>query len=207
MKKYLPVFFIIISLNSSAFSQDGLADFTQNYFHPNPFAGEFSSFLKQLLNNPQIKDKQIRHRTDTSLFYFSGEIAGYRKFFFKPTRVSIALEQIPIKYENETQDTIFIYSLLAFADSTSAGEKDVKKEFAKIHRLFNKRFIESNFQDINSGETKTGGIHNYFVNSIPLAPVTIAWGKAGTNEFALSLVVRLKTESNRAILPVSFDNP
>jgi hypothetical protein len=50
--------------------------------------------------------------------------------------------------------------------------------------VFNKRFYNSNYQDLKTGESITGGIHNYFVAYSVLAPVTTVWSKID-NEFVL----------------------
>lgn len=208
MRKILPTFFILLLVCSSAFSQDGLIQFTKSYFHPHPFAGEFSSFVQTLLKDTSIHDRQLRQRTDSSLFYFAGYYNRYNRFFFKPTRVDIILEEASVQYSaTPTADTILVYRLMAYTDSTANGEREVKKEFTKIHRQFHRKFDENKYQDIRSGETIAGGVHHYFVNPARLAPVTVAWGKAETHEYALSIIVRMKTSYNRAVLPITLDHP
>lgn len=208
MKKSLLSLFIVLSVYTSP-AQEGLFQFTKSYFRSNPFVGEFSGFLKHLINDPAIMNKETRQRTDSSLFYFSGVYANYNPFFFKPARVEIILGEASVQYaESIPADTILIYQLLAYADSSNKGEQNVKKEFGKIHRQFNKKFYNSNYQDLKTGSTITGGVHNYFVAFTGLAPVSVAWGKLKeSNEFVLNLILRIKKSGNKTVLAAPLYNP
>ncbi|HKO79405.1 MAG TPA: hypothetical protein VJU78_03380, partial [Chitinophagaceae bacterium] len=93
------------------------------------------------------------------------------------------------------------------AEGNHKGEQEVKKEFEKIHRQFNKKFHDHNFQDLQIGEDIKGGVHNYFVGFASIAPVSVAWGKLKDDEFVLNLILRIKTKENAAVLPTTFYNP
>jgi hypothetical protein len=207
MKKNLLLLILIVFVYSSSFSQEGLLQFTKSYFRSNPFVGEFSGFLNHLMNDPDLKEKKTFRRTDTSLFYFSGIYRNYNPFFFKPRQIMITLEETPAQFSDSSYaDTIFVYHLLAYADGTEKGQQDIKREFDKIHRQFNKKFSSSNFQDLQKDTSILGGAHNYFINYTDIAPVSVAWGKV-KDDFVLNLVLRLKTSNNRAALPATFNNP
>lgn len=185
-----------------SFSQDGLFEFTKSYFRSDPLASEFSIFLNHLMNDPLLHNKEIQKKTDTSFFYFSGAYSKYDRFFFKPKKVEILLQEQSLKYvDSLPADTLFVYQLTAYADGNN-GQQDVKKEFERIHRLFNKKFYESNYSDLASNDANAGGLHNYFVNFSTLAPVTTAWGKI-ENEFVLQITLRIKTSANRVVLAAS----
>ena len=193
---------------TSSFSQEGLLQFTKSYFRSNPFIGEFSGFLKHLMNDPLLKDKKTWTRTDTSLFYFSGVFNDFNPFFFKPKRIEIVLQEVPVQFiDSIPADTILIYQLLAYTEGNTRGEEEVKKEFGKIHRKCNMKFYSSNFQDLQVGKEIKGGVHNYFLGSSNVAPLTVAWGLWKENEFVLTLMLRLKTKENVAVLPAAFYNP
>src|SRR3990170_3474040 len=198
MKKYfLNVFFILFFYNAS-FSQEGLYQFSKSYFRSDPLIGSFSGFLKHLMNDPAITNKRIRQRTDSTFFYFFGVYNNYNPFFFKPKRVEILLEETSIKYiDSLPADTILVYQLLAYTDG-SKGKQEVKKEFEKIHRQYNKKFDDSNYQDLKTGEDTTGGLHNYFVSFAGIAPVSTLWGiLKDTNEYILNIIFRIKSSENR----------
>jgi hypothetical protein len=208
MRKYcLSILFILFFYNVS-FSQEGLYQFSKSYFRSDPLVGSFSGFLKHLMNDPAMKNKQIQQRTDSTLFYFFGVYTNYNPFFFKPKRVEILLEETSIKYvDSLPADTILVYQLLAYTDG-SRGQQEVKKEFEKIHRQYNKRFDNSNYRTLETGEKITGGLHNYFVSFAGLAPVSTIWGVLKeTNEYVLNITLRIKSKGNRAVLPVMFYNP
>jgi hypothetical protein len=208
MRKYcLSILFILFFYNVS-FSQEGLYQFSKSYFRSDPLVGSFSGFLKHLMNDPAMKNKQIQQRTDSTLFYFFGVYTNYNPFFFKPKRVEILLEETSIKYvDSLPADTILVYQLLAYTDG-NRGQQEVKKEFEKIHRQYNKRFDNSNYRTLETGEKITGGLHNYFVSFAGLAPVSTIWGVLKeTNEYVLNITLRIKSKGNRAVLPVMFYNP
>jgi hypothetical protein len=208
MKKTLLLLFIVLLVATFSFAQDGYYQLTKSYFRSNPFIGEFSGFLKHLMNDPSIQNKKTQRRTDSALFYFYGAYKDYNPFFFKPKRVEILLEEISVKYTDSLpNDTIFVYQLIAYADA-SKGKQEVKKEFEKIHRQYNKKFSNSNSQDLKTGDEISGGLHNYFVPFAGIAPVTTAWGYlTHTNEYVLNITLRLTSSENRAILPATFYNP
>lgn len=207
MKKNLLLLFTIFFYNLS-FSQDGLYQFSKSYFRSNPFMGEFSSFLKHLINDPDIHDKKTQQRTDSTFFYFYGVYNTFNPFFFKPKRVDILLEEASVKYTDSLPpDTILVYQLIAYTDE-SKGKQEVQKEFEKIHRQYNKKFTNSNYRDLKTGEEISGGLHNYFVPLAALAPVSTIWSfLEETKEYILHITLRIKTSENRATLPAALYNP
>lgn len=207
MRKILLSLFIISFYFTPSFAQEGLYQFSKSYYRSDPFIGSFSGFLNHLLNDPSLQEKEIQKRTDSSLFYFSGIYKNHNPFFFKPKKIQILLQEVSVQYADSlVRDTIFVYQLLAYADGTEKSQQEVKREFEKIHRVFNKRFYNSNYQDLKTGETIAGGIHNYFVAYSALAPVTIIWTKLD-NEFVLNISLRMKASENRAVLAASLYNP
>jgi hypothetical protein len=146
MKKIYPLLLLFIS--TAAQSQEPVQKITKNYFRSDPFASEFSSFLKHLLNDPTIKNKEVFQRTDTSLFFMHGVYTTYNPFFFKPKQVEITLTEIEIKYVDSLpdKDTIMVYQLIAISEDNIEGLKDVKREFEKLHNKFNKSFSKNSYQ-------------------------------------------------------------
>jgi hypothetical protein len=206
MRKALLTLFITAFCFTGAFAQEGLFQFSKIYFRSNPFTGNFSSFLHHLLNDPALMEKEIQKRTDTSFFYYSGIYKNYNPFFFKPGKVQVLLQEASVNYgDSLVNDTIFIYQLVAYADGTEKGEQEVKREFEKIHRVFNKKFYNSNYQDLTNGETQ-GGVHNYFVAYSTLAPATTIWTKLN-DDYVLNITLRFKASENRAVLAASLYNP
>ncbi len=208
MRKQLLSFFLILFTATASFSQEGLFQFSKSYFRSDPFVGSFSGFLKHLMNDPAMTDKEIRQRTDSTLFYFLGVYKSYNPFFFKPKRVEILLEEVSIKYTDSLPaDTILVYQLIAYTDGNK-GKQEVKKEFEKIHRQYNKKFYNSNYHELKTGSEITGAFHNYFVPYAGLAPVSTVWRNLNeTNEYVLNLTLRIKSDGNRTVLAASLYNP
>lgn len=181
-------------------AQDAVRKVTKNYFRSDPFTGEFSAFLKHIINDPSIKGKELFQRSDTGLFYLHGFYSTHNPFFFKPKKIEVVLAEVEINYSDSAAftDTILLYQLVAYADSLN----EVKKEFEKIHRQIKGGFSKTNYQEQNSKPVATAGWHNYFLSTYALAPVTIMWGKSKeTGEAVLNITVRLKANYNRASLP------
>lgn len=209
MKKHLLPFFIVLLAFRQSFSQEGLYQFSKSYFRSDPFVGEFSGFLKHLMNDPAITNKQTLQRTDSSLFSFFGVYNNYNPFFFKPKRVEILLEEASIQYADSIPvDTILVYQIFSYADGNNEGKQEVKKEFEKIKRKYNKKFDYGNDQNLKTGEDITGAIHNFFVGYSALAPVSIVWNTVkDSNEAVLNITIRMKSSGNRAVLATPFYNP
>lgn len=165
--------------------------------------------MKHLMNDPAILDKQIVHRTDTTLFYFSGIYKNYNPFFFKPKRIEVILQESPIQYADSLPlDTILVYQLMAYPETADKGKLEVKKEFEKIHRQTSKRFYENNYKNLKNGAEITGGVHNYFVGFASLAPVPVIWAILNdTKEPVLNITLRMKTSNNQAVLATALYNP
>lgn len=208
MKKNLFSLFIIFFFYTFSYAQSGLYQFSKSYFRSNPFIGEFSSFLRHLVNDPDIRDKKTQQRTDSTFFYFYGIYNTFNPLSFKPKRVDILLEEVSVRYTDSLPpDTILVYQLIAYAGETK-GKQDVQKEFEKIHRQYNKKFTNSNYRELKTGENVSGGLHNYFVPFAALAPVSIVWSfLEETKEYILQITLRIKTSENRAILPAAFYDP
>jgi hypothetical protein len=201
-KFYFLLLFTTLFFSSSA--QDGLYQFTNSYFKPNPFQGEFSSFLKKLTTDVSLKDTRISPRTDSSLFFFVGTYKNHNPFFFIPKRIDVLLEEMAIKYADTATvtDTVLVYELMAFTEGDKKGIQEVKKEFEKIHRQYNKKFVQSNFIPLQNDKVTEGGAHNYFSAFSALAPLTVSWGRLkSTNETVLNITLRFKKIENQAVLP------
>lgn len=201
MRKFYLLLLLLISITAQ--SQEAVLKITKNYFRSDPFAAEFSSFIKHLLNDPTIKEKEFFPRTDTSLFFMHGVYTTHNPFFFKPKQVEITLTEISLKYVDSLpiRDTILVYQLVAISENNIEGIKDIKREFEKLHSKFNKSFSKNSYQEEKAGNEVTAGWYNYFLGTHAVAPISLLWGKTeGTNEAALNITLRMKSSYNRAVL-------
>ena len=210
MRKIYTLFIPLFVLTIASQAQDGLFQFTNNYFRHDPWQGSFSGFLQRLMSDPNLENKAQRQRTDTTLFYFQADYRQYNPFFFKPERVQVILEQSELSYDDSLarKDTIFLYQLVAYAPDSEEGRRDIKKEFEKIHRKYNRRFFESNYNESKEGETVIGASHNYFLAIALLSPLSVSWGRIeSSKQLVLVLTLRIKSRENRAVLPAPLYNP
>ena len=206
--KQLYLLLLVVLNYSFSFSQDPLQKFTHAYFRSDPYKAEFSSFLNHLLKDPGIADKEIFPRTDTSFFYFQGSYSGFNPFFFKPKTLRIVLTETAISYTESSAyvDTIYVYELHALTDYTPEGIEEVKKEFLRINRQYQKKFFRTTHSDLLHKDKPVGGVQHYFMPFNALAPLSIAWGKMqGENSAVLNITLRMKSANNRAVLPAPFD--
>lgn len=165
--------------------------------------------MRHLLNDPAILNKQVVHRTDTTLFYFFGIYKNYNPFFFKPLCIEVRLQESAVQYADSLPaDTILIYQLTAYTGPGEAGKREVKKEFEKIHRQINKKFYNSKYMDIKTNNAIAGGAHHYFVGFASLAPASVLWAVLNdTHEPVLNIILRMKTNNNQAVLAASLYHP
>jgi hypothetical protein len=218
MRKHLilqiVLFFTVFVANAQRSLDDptlqGLYKFSDEYFRSDPFKGQFSSFLKHLINDPDISNKNILKKTDTSFYTFYGTYKTYNPFFFKPKRIEIFLQESSVGFSDTAQavDTIFTYQLLAFLDDNKKGREELKKEFEKIHRQTKRKFYDTAFKEKIEGSQVKGAWHNYFVPYYTLAPVTVIWSELkDQNELVLNITLRFKTEINQVFPPMPMVRP
>ena len=189
-------------------SLQGLYKFADEYFRSDPFKGQFSDFLKHLINDPDIENKEIQKKTDTSFYSFYGNYKTYNPFFIKPKRIEILLQEVSVGYGDTAKavDTIFQYQLLAYLNNDNKGREELKKEFEKMHRQTQRKFFDNSYKEISKGNEITGAFHNYFVPFYSLAPATVLWSEIKEKqELVLNITLRFKKEGNETILPMPFN--
>ena len=208
MRKFYAICFSILIICCSSYSQETIQKITHSYFRSDPFDKEFSSFLTHLLNDPALTSKTIEKKTDSSFFFFRGTYTTFNPFFFKPKRVEVILSETPVTLDSLTADTIYTYQLMAYNNDTKEGTQELKKEFEKIYKRYNRSFFNSTYTE-NPWETKSGGgMYIFFDRFHGVAPFSLSWGGPDENkEMFLVLTIRMDTYNNQAILPVPFYTP
>lgn len=182
----------------------------KDYFRSDPFDRTFSEFITHLINDPTISNTEIHKRTDTSLFYFSGNYKDYNPFFFIPKKTQVVIAESEEKLIDSSPkiDTIITYQLAGYTTGDRSGEDDVTKEFEKFDRKYGKKFIDHTYRELKRGNTIYGAIINYFVVNAGIAPLTVAWQKIGSlNEHVFVITFRFKVRDNIASLPISSNQP
>jgi hypothetical protein len=192
-----------------SYGQEPVNKITHHYFRSDPFSGDFSSFLKHLLNDPTITDKTLKRRTDTSLFYFNGSYTTYNPFFFKPKRVEVILSEAEVKVKDSLAfDTIYLYQLFAFNDDTENGIKEIKKEFEKIYKRYRGSFDKNTLTESPAANELKWATCNFFSPFHAVAPFALTWiGPDEAKEICLILTIRMSSSENKAVLPVPLYAP
>jgi hypothetical protein len=205
MRKSLLLFAAILPAYCATLAQPTLGKITKSYFRSDPFTGDFSSFLRHLINDPSLTNKSLHKKTDTSLFSFGGTYATHNPFFFKPKRVEVLLSETEVKLKDTLAfDTIYVYQLFAFNDGTERGTKEVKREFDKIVRRYKGEFYKNVMSESpTAGEPWT--TCNFFSPYHGIAPFSVTWiGPDANKEVFLLLTIRMDNSNNSAVLPIPF---
>ncbi|OQY95951.1 MAG: hypothetical protein B6D37_04115 [Sphingobacteriales bacterium UTBCD1] len=190
-------------------AQPALEQVAKYYFRSNPFAQEISSFLQQLINDPSLTNTRILKRTDTSLFYFTGEYKNFNPFFFKPEMTSVILSEKELILNDSLNifDTVFVYQIAGYTAGGKEGENDVQQEFKRFDRKYLKKFATNELIGLKTGNITYGEIRNYYITASYLSPLSVAWQVIGNykrNVFVITL--RFKMNGNFAVLPITPDH-
>lgn len=200
MRKILPPFLLLFTFLAGQ-GQESVQRITKNYFRSDPFLTSFGSFVQHLVNDPDIHEKKMELRSDTTLFYFEGQYARFNPFFTRPEKVQVALSEISINLSDSLPaDTIFVYQLIAENASSREGIQQIRKEFEKIRKFAGNRFPSSTHStDPLAG--MQGEQYNYFLPYYALAPFSLGWYEdAASKRVMLILTVRMRQEENEARL-------
>ncbi|MBL7740991.1 MAG: hypothetical protein JNK14_17345 [Chitinophagaceae bacterium] len=209
MRKLYLSCILVFFISLISFSQNGVAKAAHEYFRSDPFGSDFSAFLKHLLNDPTLADKELKKRTDTSLFYFRGNYTKHNPFFFKAKRVEIMLNEAEVKIKDSVAlDTIYLYQLAAYTDNTETGTREIKKEFEKIFRRYKGSFYKNTLTENSSAEELQWATYNFFAPFYGIAPFAVSWiGPNDDKEICLLLTIRINSQNNKAVLPIPFNAP
>ncbi len=207
MKMKLITIFLLswqLSLSQSLYKS------AEAYFPGNPFKTTFNKFLYSLINDPLLLEKEVKKKTDTTLFYLQGIYPSYSPFFFPSTRCKIILAEQEEYTDSLAAETYnyFVYQLIGFAKPGEEGQKDIKEEFEKLKRRFKKGLELAGEKELKRGNEQSGSIINYIYKEMPFYPLTIAWvSSADHTENIIALTIRFFINDNKAYLPISPDSP
>ena len=173
----------------------------RSYFRSDPFRTSFGTFVSHLVNDPDLSEKTMKRKSDTSLFYFSGTYSKFNPFFLTPKKLDVILEEIPVSLSDTlASDTIYAYELAAIVDDSDAGRKQIKKEFERVHKLAKSQFPSFKHSELENLEN--GEAYNYFSPHHELAPFTILkYEMPAEKAICLVLIMRLKPINNESRLP------
>ncbi len=203
-------FFITFLLTWQTLCPQSIYKVTQDYFRYDPFKTEFNQFLNKLISDPGLSEKNIKKKTDSTLFFLEGIYKSHSPFFFLSTRCKVILaerQEYTDSLSNEIY-TYFVYQLIGYAPPGEDGLKDIKQEFDKLNRRFKKGLEPIEQKELKRGSEKSGVIINYTFKGMVFYPLTIAWATSkDLKENIIALSIRFFMDENKAFLPISPDGP
>lgn len=186
---------------TSNYSISTLQDLAAPYFKTLPYHKSFSAFLQEVINDPDLQDKVVHRRTDTTFFHVSGTYQRYNPFIYRPTTLKLIIAESEFAYSDTSQyrDTVVYYQLLVTTDTTEKGKQFVQKEYNRLLRKAGRNFTHQTSALGAANSAADGEITYSFITPFAVSPLTLAWGRETTSrEYAFSLSLCLKVKENRA---------
>jgi hypothetical protein len=187
-----------------------LQDLTASYFKSTPYNKSFSGFLQEIMNDPDLQDKVINRRTDSTFFYISGTYRRFNPFIHRPTilKLIVAESEFTDSDTSSYKDTVMYCQLLVTIDTTGKSGQFVKKEYNRLLRKAGRAFTHQTYALGQENSANKGEITNSFITPFAVSPLTIAWGRhEATHEYVLSISLRLKVTENRAAMVTLLNEP
>jgi hypothetical protein len=186
---------------SSQMSLTTLQDLAAPYFKTIPYHKSFSAFLQEVINDPDLQDKEVHRRTDSTFFHVSGNYQRFNPFIYRPTKVKVIIAESEFSYNDTTSytDTVVYYQLLVTTDTTEKGKQFVQKEYNRLLRKAGRTFTHQTYALGKETSAAEGELTNSFIAPFAVSPLTIAWGReATTQHYAFSFSLCMKVNENRA---------
>ena len=214
-RSLLLCFFLVtmamLATDLPAFGQrDPVMLFSREYFRSDPFKTSFNAFFEHLTNDPDLENKLIRKKSDTTLFLFSGFYKTYRPMRNKELRTQVIFEQRELQIRQDAAiDTILMYHLVIYADdSTQVGTDLIRREYERIFRRYDGRFYYYESDEVERDGRVVGAVSNFFVHYADMSPVSIGWMKVdGKPQTVLNISMRLRNNGGMVEVPLMLDSP
>lgn len=178
-----------------------LQQLTAPYFKTLPYNKSFSSFLREVMSDPDLQDVEVNRRTDSTFFYVSGTYRRYNPFIYRPTTVKVIIAEAEFSDSDTSnyKDTVVYYQLLVTTDSTPQSRQFVEKEYNRLLRKGGRNFSHKTYAPRLENNASEGAITHSFSPPFNVSPLTLAWGReADTRLYAFSLTLLMKVKENRA---------
>ena len=181
-----------------------MANVIEKYYRVNPLKGSFPSFVNALSTDPDLLNKKLIQKSDSSNYFLRGDYKVFNPFSINAYKVEMVFteQQVELTHKNTLHEqTVYTYQILAYFDDTESNRKLVVKDYNKIKKQFGKMMgsqISSlkGFKNINDGE-----IADFFYGGTVIYPITISWQTLSKSKhIALTMITKLVVENNRAAL-------
>jgi len=199
--RYLLVLICFLSSGNPLSAQDEFHAVVKEYFRVNPFSGQFSAFINAVKTDPGLAVKESTDKTDTSLFSIQGAYRSFNPFTIRANKVEMFLgeKQRILRGRVPLLDTIVLYQITGFFDSTAQTVKALKREYKRINRKIKRDLpVQSEAPLTGIESIQAGAITNHANHTSQTAPISVAWFIKEDGELALLVALRMKYAGNRA---------
>ncbi|WP_460758981.1 hypothetical protein [Niabella terrae] len=172
-----------------------------SYFRVDPYEGSFSGFVEALSSDTALHFKQELKQTDTTGYLLKGHYDLFNPFSINAVQVDMVFYERERDTGKGIKERIFAYQLTAFFEDNPYNRKKVKKDYAKMQRVFD-RNMNSNPQSLKGYQgLEDGALNNFHFTNYIQPSVVISWQTMkGSSQprLALSIVAYLAQVQNRA---------
>ncbi|MGJ7030408.1 hypothetical protein [Niabella hirudinis] len=200
--RYLLIFLFLSGPANRAAAQEDFYTVVKDYFRVNPFAGQFSAFINAVKTDPGLIITRSADKTDTSLFTIEGEYRSFNPFSIRANKVEMALGEKQRVYgaRRQVADTIILYQITGFFDSTAQTVKALKKEYKRINNKIKRGLaVQSEVPLTGINGIREGAITNHARHERLSAPISVVWFIREDGKLGLLVALRMKYANNRAI--------
>ncbi|SDD52875.1 hypothetical protein [Niabella drilacis] len=201
--RYLLILICSFALGSPIAAQDQFFyTVVKDYFRVNPFTGQFSAFVNAVKTDPGLTITRTVNKTDTSLFSIEGDYQSFNPFSIRANKVEMTLgeKQRVLQGRRPIADTIMLYEITGFFDSTAQTVKALKKEYKRINNKIKRDLAaQSEAPLTNIRGIREGAITNHAKNSNLAPPISVIWFVKDDGQLGLLVALRMKYINNRAV--------
>lgn len=199
--KYILCIALLLGSAAPTFAQDELYKTVKEFFRVNPFAGKFSSFIEALKTDPELDSVKIVEKTDTSLFSIKGNYKHFNPFPVKANKIEMYLaEKRFVQKAPWLEDTLVLYQITGYFDSTNRTAKALEKQYKQINRKIKHDLpLNSEGSLKNIINIKDGVLTNHAFSSSVAAPLTVAWFTRDDGQLGFLIVLRMSFRNNQAV--------
>ena len=193
MKIFL--FFLTFLFTTPGFGQSQFQKVVKEYYRVNPSEGKLSAFIKALSDDPELLNKSIVLKTDSTNYFLKGEYQIFNPFSINAEKIEVVFAEQ--RHELDSDDiqtrytTTYSYQITGYFDDTPANRSHITKDYDKIKRRL-KREMTSEIIDLKGIRDITAGeITNFYYSSSIVYPITISWQTLPkSNKLAITVLTR-----------------
>lgn len=199
---------LAFNVHACASSQEQFVKLVKEFYRVNPLEGKFSTFIYTLSEDPDLQDKQLIRKTDTSNFFLRGTYKIFNPFGTNANKVEMVFteQQVEEVVKNiQSLQTVYTYQMLAYFDDTEANRKLIVKDYNQLKRRLRGE-MKSRITNLNGlQQVEAGEIADYYYADSYVYPITLSWQTLSkSKKLALTLITKFEVMQNRAVSAGGF---